>query len=122
MTERNILLVDANEHNLYAFNLFLEGEGFHIIHRRSEAEIIDAVERGQLTAAFIDMSRAENSHDGCIISRLINIAPELPIILLCSVPPPEIFTLPEKHPNIFILEKPLSINEIRKILKEKICD
>jgi DNA-binding NtrC family response regulator len=120
MTDRNILLLDANEQNQFAFNLFLENEGFRIIHARSEAETIKFVEDGHVMAVFIDSTRLDSDDEDCLISKLINIAPHMPIILLCSLPSPQLFALPEQYANIFILEKPLSIKAIREILNQHI--
>ena len=120
MADRKILLVNVNEHNQYAFRLFLEAEGYCIVNAQTEAETVNCLGNGDILATFIDISRAESDHEACTITKIRNIAPGMLLVLISSLPRPEITALPEKFNNLIVLEKPLSITEIRRILNDYI--
>jgi CheY-like chemotaxis protein len=110
-----ILVVDDNTKILYAFQSFLEKEGYISIPVSEGSNVLNIITREKPTMVFLDISMPDQ--DGLEILRKIKkVEPSLPVIIVSGHISDENRERALALGAFDFLEKPLSLAKIREIL------
>ena len=117
MDRQKILIVDKNKNTQFAFRLFLENEGYKIYEAYSLDEVLHLIDGDDFLAAFIDLSNPL-SEQLELIKKIRNMACNLNIIIISSIPTQDLYILVDQIGAVDLLEKPPSIIKLRQILQK----
>jgi two-component system nitrogen regulation response regulator NtrX len=110
-----ILVVDDNSKIQYAFQSFLEKEGYISIPVREGSDVLNIIAREKPTLVFLDISLPDqNGLD--ILKQIRKDWPSLPVIIVSGHTTDENRKRAKALGALDFLEKPLSLAKIRKIL------
>ena len=115
MKKPKILVVDDNTKILYAFQSFLEKEGYISIPLSEGGDVMNIIAREKPTMVFLDISLPDQ--DGLEILREIKkVQPSLPVIIVSGHITDENRARALALGAVDFLEKPLSLAKIRELL------
>ena len=116
MAKPEIMVIDENTKILFAFESLLEKEGYITITAESGYQALLKITAKKPRAIFVDISLPEKNNLETI-ARIQEKASAIPIILLTSQHMHEADALVDKYDASGYLEKPISIEGVRDILK-----
>jgi DNA-binding NtrC family response regulator len=116
MTKPEILVIDENTKILFAFESLLEREGCITISAETAHQALLKIAQHKPKALFIDISLQDKGHLN-IIEKIRQTHPYIPVILITSQNVRNKSELIEKFDANGYLEKPFSIETVRKVLK-----
>ena len=115
MKKSKILVVDDNSKKQYAFQSFLEKEGYISIAARGGSNVLNIIARENPSLVFLDISLPDqNGLD--ILQQIKKEWPSLPVIIVSGHTTDENRKRAKVLGALDFLEKPLSLAKIRKIL------
>lgn len=117
VVRKKILIVDQNENIRFAFRRFLETEGYHIYETQTLDEALSLLHSSEYVAAFVDLSE-QVSGSPETIDQMQKMARNLSLYIISSQATPNHFNLLNRVGAAGLLEKPLSIIQLRKLLKK----
>ena len=117
MAKPEIMVIDENTKVLYAFESLLEAEGCVTIAAETGQEALLKIANRKPAVIFIDISIPDPNNLETI-KKIREIQPFIPLILITSQNAHEAELLMEKFHASGYLKKPLSIKNIRLILKD----
>lgn len=110
------MVIDDNTKIQYAFHLLLKKEGCIIIGSMGGNDAIKKFKKKKPKAVFLDLSLPHS--DGLnILQQLRKLNPSVPVIITSSINSDDIDKQAAKLGAFAYLEKPLSVNKIREVLK-----
>jgi two-component system nitrogen regulation response regulator NtrX len=110
-----ILLVDDNSKIQYAFQSFLEKEGYISLSASDGSNVLNIIARENPSLVFLDISLPDqNGLD--ILKQIKKDYPSLPVIIVSGYISDENRKRAKDFGALDFLEKPLSLAKIRKIL------